>query len=526
MMTKGEPGLGFTACIRCKGDVWDVCQKCGRWGCYKCEFKPRGMRDQAVCIPCANNISFWETNSVANKKKTKMGPVKITTLKKPKAKPAPKTPRAPKKAEPVKAVPMGTLVSLGPPTAPPRQEKGVRPQSELFPLELKPKFRKVEDPVVDPAATEPAAPVEPSLAKELAYPPETSFNAPFVAGSLAHHLVQPNSRVDQVIERTFMKQRYPWVSEWTGAADAGDPCLRKLVYQRLHPEAAIPDGGEMAFLFKHGQWVEKEVYAEMGEAGYEVVEQQRPFHDEDLKVKGKIDGKLVMTHDGKRIKPPFEIKGYAPATWDRINSAKDMLESHAGYLKKVPAQMTLYLVLDKQQEADAGILYMKNKLTGKPKMVVVPRDEGYVAWLMGRLKVVREHVLAKKLPPRIEFEESSCGKCPFRVVCLRDMPAGPNPLVLDPEKAALLLELLEDWWENNNARKVWNEVDQKIKNITRGHRKIIVGDFIVTGGPTTTNRINEELIPPEDLKKYKREEPGWKKTIVNVKDVKGSGVLE
>jgi CRISPR/Cas system-associated exonuclease Cas4 (RecB family) len=469
------------------------------------------MKDPALCAPCSDNKSFWEANSVANKKKIKVSPAKITTLKKPKAKPAPKTPRAPK----------------APALPPPRQEKGVRPQSELFPLELKPKFRKVEDPVVDPAAASaPAAPVEPALAKDLTYPPETSFTKPFIEGSLAHHLVQKQNRVDEVIERTYMKQRYPWVSEWTGAADAGDPCLRKLVYQRLHPEAAIPDSGEMAFLFKHGQWIEKEVYDEMTSAGYEVVEQQRPFHDEDLKVKGKIDGKLILTHNGKRVKPPFEIKGYAPSTWERINSAKDMVESHAGYLKKVPAQVMLYLVLDKQQEADSAIMFMKNKITGKPKEIVIPRDDTYATWLLNRLKIVREHVLAKTLPPRIEFEESSCGKCPFRVVCLRDMPAGPNPLVLDPEKAALLLELLEDWWKYNNARKVWNEVDEKIKNITRGHRKIIVGDFIVTGNPTTSNRIDEELIPEEDLKKYKRDMPGWKKTIVNVKDVKGSGVLE
>ena len=155
------------------------------------------------------------------------------------------------------------------------------------------------------------------------------------------------------------------------------------------PEAALPDDGEMTFLFKHGQWVEKEVYDEMAEAGYEVVEQQRPFHDESIKVKGKIDGKLQVTFGGKRIRPPFEIKGYAPYTWDQINSAKDMLEAHQGYLKKVPAQVTLYLVLDKEQEADSAILFMKNKLTGKPKTIVVPRDNVYAEWLLHRLQLVR-----------------------------------------------------------------------------------------------------------------------------------------
>ena len=118
MMTKGEPGLGFTVCKRCKGDVWDLCEKCVRWGCYKCDFKPEGHKGPGPVYRVREQQILLEANSVAGKKKTKMGPVKITKLEKPKAKPAPKPPRAPK----AKAPPL------------PRQEKGVRPQTELFPL--------------------------------------------------------------------------------------------------------------------------------------------------------------------------------------------------------------------------------------------------------------------------------------------------------------------------------------------------------------------------------------------------------
>lgn len=385
--------------------------------------------------------------------------------------------------------------------------------------------RKVEDPVVDVPPAAPVStlpPVDPPISGEIAYPPAESFTAPFVEGTLAHHLTLPASRPDRVVSSTFQKQRYPWVSEWTGAADAGDPCIRKLAYQRLDPERALPDDGEMAFLFKHGQWVEKETLAEMAEAGYEVVEQQRPFHDRELMVKGKIDGKLILHHNGRRFKPPFEIKGYAPTTWDRIDTAKDMLESNAGYLKKVPAQVMLYLVLDKEQDADAGILYMKNKLTGKPKTVIVPRDEKYAAWLLKRLQMLRDYVQRKVLPPRIDFDESVCGKCPFRHVCLQEMPPGVNnPVVLDPAKAAILLELLETWWKLNPDRKVWTEVDKKISAIVRGHPKIIVGDFVVTGTPGTQTRIDTDSISDEHRKLYEKTTPTWRKGIVNVKDTSG-----
>lgn len=544
-MNKKEPQAG-DACSRCEYDLWDCCDKCHRWGCYGCEFKPHSSREPALCRDCANNKAYWDANSPANLKNVKVGPITMTTLKESDAMKKKKA-AAPKKHgdKKSKSKPVSDL-STKPPEVKQPSPKGLRKpkgqakpicqpgtdlstkpkkaQAELFPVAAHvPK--RLETPGIDPGAP-PAAPLEPSIAKEIAYAPENCFSAPIVEGTLAHHLSLPMNRVDRVIERTFTKERYPWISEWTGAADAGDPCIRKLVYQRLHPEAALPDQGEFTFLFKHGQWVEKEVLAEMAEAGYQVVEQQRPFHDEELKVKGKIDGKLMLTFNGARTRPPFEVKGYAPAIWERIDSAKDMVESHAGYLKKVPAQIMLYLVLDKQQDADVGLLHMKNKLTGKPKTVVIQKDQVYVDWLMGRLKLVREHVLAKTLPARIDFEESSCGKCPFRGVCLKDMPAGPNPLVLDPEKAAMLLELLEEWWETNPARKVWAEVDKKIANIVRNHSKIVVGDFIVTGVPTSSNRLVEELIPPDKLKTYKQDVPGWKKTIVNVADVKGSGVLE
>jgi len=449
-------------------------------------------------------------------KKAKSKPKSGLSTKPPVVKqPSPKGMRAPKGQAKAICQPISDLSTKGP-----------AKQEVLFPVELKPVPRKIEAPGVDPAPAAPPRPVEPSIAKEISTPPEGVFSAPFIEGSLAHHLNHPENRIDGVIDRTFKKKRYPWISEYTGAADAGDPCIRKLVYQRLMPDAALPDDGEMTFLFKHGQWVEKEVYAEMAEAGYEVVEQQRPFVDTNLMVKGKIDGKLMVNHAGKRIRPPFEIKGYAPHTWDQIDSAKDMLESHQGYLKKVPAQMTLYLVLDKEQEADSAILFMKNKMTGKPKTVIVPRDTVYAEWLMRRLKIVREHVQAKTLPARIEFEETTCGKCPFRGVCLKEMPAGPNPLVLDAAKVAMLAELLEEWWTLNPQRKVWGEVDKKISAIVRNHPKIIVGDFIITGTPGTQTRVDTKAMTPEHRKLYESESPTWKKGIVNIKDQTGTGVTE
>jgi CRISPR/Cas system-associated exonuclease Cas4 (RecB family) len=522
-MNKAEPVAG-DACATCGGDLWDFCEKCLRWGCYPCEFRPHTSREPVVCRACLR------------------GPAKeIAMPKKPKGRKA--THRAGTKSKPVRGlssgpasvkrpVPKGIRATKGQgkqvcqPT-PDLSTKPAPAQADLFPATAKapverPAAQKerVEIPPAPPQSVAP--PAEAPIARHISEPPEGVFTAPFIEGSLAHTLTQPDLRVDRVVSRTFQKARYPWISEWTGASDAGDPCIRKLAYQRLYPEQALPDDGEMAFLFKHGQWVEKETYAEMAEAGYEIVEQQRPFHDRELMVKGKIDGKLILHHNGKRMRPPFEIKGYAPTTWNRVDSAKDILESSAGYLRKVPAQVMLYMVLDKDQDADAAILYMKNKLTGKPKVVVVPRDEAYASWLLKRLRVLHEYVVKKELPPRIEFDETVCGKCPFRGVCLQEMPPGVNnPVVLDPEKQGELHELLQDWWRLNPMRKEWEEADERIKSIVRGHPKIIIGDFIVTGTPGSQERVNSKVVnalPPEERAKYLMTIPTWRKGIVNVKD--------
>jgi len=413
------------------------------------------------------------------------------------------------------------------PKAPAAPPPGPVRQLELLPpvtkKDMAPKPRPPELPEIPPALPQSIpGPAEPVISAEIAVPPAAAFTQAFVEGSLARSLTQPDKSVARVVHSHYAKERYPWVTEWTGAAEAGDPCIRKLAYLRLTPEMALPDSEELSMLFKHGNWIEKEVLAEMAEAGYEVVEQQRPFVDRDLMVKGKIDGKLIVNFDGKRRKPPFEIKGYAPTTWNRVDSARDLLDSNASYLRKVPAQVMLYLLLDKEADSDAGILYMKNKLTGAVKTIIVPRDEQYATWLLNRLKVLREYVLRKELPPRIEFDEALCGKCPFRHVCLKEMPPGVNnPVVLSPDKQAMLLELLVDWWQLNPMRKQWKEVDDRISDIVRGHPKIILGDFIVTGKGGTQDRIDTKAMTEDHRKLYLKTSETWRKGIVNIKDQQG-----
>jgi len=310
--------------------------------------------------------------------------------------------------------------------------------------------------------------------------------------------------VARVVAGHVAKPREPYISEWNWASDAGHPCVRYLAYRRLYPERALPISEDLAFTFRRGHYVEREALDELRDAGYELVEQQRPFTDRRLKVKGKIDCKVVLHVQNWTHKYPLEIKSYAPGTWKAVKTARDFLDSGIPYLMAVPAQVTLYLLID-QTAGQEALLYMKNKLTGLPKQMVIPLDSKYAMWLWKRLRVVNEHVRRKKLPERIKYDEGICGRCAFRATCLQEMPAGPSPLVLDPERHGELLDLLAERERLHPLSKAYEEVHDRVKEIVKGIPKLIVGDWIVTG--------QEITMPPQNRKGYTY----WRASVVNVK---------
>lgn len=342
------------------------------------------------------------------------------------------------------------------------------------------------------------AQAEEPIDRALAEPPDGAF-----ADGRALALAAPDKDLARVVTAHVSKPRGPRTSGgWNWASEAGDPCLRRLAYSRLYPERALPDGEELAFTFRRGRYIERECLDELRDAGYQIVEEDRPFDDKRLKVRGRIDGKVVLYKDDRHAhRPPIEIKGYAPGVWKQINSARDFVDSDLPYLRRVPAQITWYMILD-PGEGDEGILYIKNKLSGVPKEIVVPLDQKYALWLWRRVRVLNDYVRRRKLPPRIEYDERICGRCPFRADCLKDIPAGPSPSVLDHEKAAELHELLQERERLDPARKSYEELDKRLSALVKGIPKLIVGDYMVTG--------QEVEMPASARKAYTY----WRKSVV------------
>lgn len=304
---------------------------------------------------------------------------------------------------------------------------------------------------------------------------------------------------------TEARERHRPSRDWNAAHRAGSECARELAYWRLRPEAALPEDPELQLIFEHGRWMEKESLAQLAQAGFELSEQDAGFDWEAFRLRGRIDTKIRL--EGK--KRPVEIKGYHPNIWEKLNTIDDFLKSAKPWLRKVPGQLLSYILCDKGGDNETAILYLLNKSSGRPKSVFLHLEGDTLEWgeaMLKRLETVNKSVAAGVLPERIEFAEESCGLCPFRGDCLKDMPAVAGPGMLSEEKQAELLAMLEEREALAASKKKYESVDKAVSAMVKGIPKLIVGEFLVTGKEVP---VKEYTVPSR---------VDWRKGIVLLND--------
>ncbi len=109
------------------------------------------------------------------------------------------------------------------------------------------------------------------------------------------------------------------------ASEAGHSCVRFLVLSRLHPEKKVLHDVGLQRIFDEGRLHEGAMLREVEDAGFAVVEQQRPFEWQKLQLAGHIDAKISM--NGRLV--PLEIKSSSPNAFRHIKDLEpmDMLKS-------------------------------------------------------------------------------------------------------------------------------------------------------------------------------------------------------
>ena len=253
------------------------------------------------------------------------------------------------------------------------------------------------------------------------------------------------------------------------ASEIGHPCERYLVFNRTRWREKEMHDVSLEYIFREGREQEKSVLRLMAEAGFDVVEQQRPFDWKEYQITGSIDGKVLI--DGEAL--PLEIKSCAPWIWDKINTLDDLLNAKYDHLRKYPAQLSIYMLCDNK---DKAIFIFKNKSTGHLKELLMHLDLDYAEGLIQKAERVNLAVAEKRTPDPIDWCET-CDRCGYRAICLNDCVREELEIIVDQEMEDNIL----GWFLFKGDHQKWLEYDEYRKEKFRGISKLVCGDFLITG---------------------------------------------
>ena len=307
--------------------------------------------------------------------------------------------------------------------------------------------------------------------------------------------------VEKVLEAKERKIEQ-WPITANRASELGHECLRYLVLNRTRWQEKTLHGARLQMIFDMGRMVEDLVSQDLREAGFTVVEQQRSFSWAKYQITGSIDFKLSI--DGKVY--PTEVKSAAPHPFGSINSVVDMLHHKYHYMRKYPAQLTLYLLMDNKEE---GLFLFKNKSTGELKEIWMDLDYDFAETLVKKAEAINRHVAEGTLPEPMEYNEDICSECAFVHICMPDR-IGKEVEVTDD---SALLELVTRYMELKPGAKEFDEVNERITKLVQGREKILVGDYFIEGKWVERKVYH---VPDEVRLKYADTSQSWQKKIMRV----------
>jgi len=307
--------------------------------------------------------------------------------------------------------------------------------------------------------------------------------------------------VEKILEAKERKiKQYPVNAN--RASELGHECLRYLVLNRTRWQEKTLHDARLQMIFDMGRAVEDLVFQDLKEAGFTIVEQQRPFSWAKYQITGSIDFKLAI--DGKVY--PTEVKSAAPNPFASINSVADMLKHKYPYMRKYPAQLTLYLLMDNKDE---GLFLFKNKSTGEYKEIWMDLDYEFAESLVQKAETINKHVAEGTLPEPMEYDEDICSDCGFAHICLPDRIGKEVEVSQDGE----LLGLVTRYFELKPGAKEFDGVNKRINELVQGREKILVGDYFIEG-----KWIERKVYHvPDDVKaKYEDTSQSWQKKIIPI----------
>jgi len=291
------------------------------------------------------------------------------------------------------------------------------------------------------------------------------------------------------------------------ASELGHPCMRYLVYNRINwNDKALPSV-ETQFIFDAGNVIEKLAKDDLEKAGFEIVEQQRPYEMKDLSISGYIDFKL---RDKNGFVFPCEVKGLNDNDTRKLNCIEDFLESGKVWLMKYPAQLTIYMLLT---NSEYGCFYIKSKPSMKPKHIWIHLDYTFAESLLQKAEKINKFVAEKKYPDPIEYNERICGRCPFSHLCLQPIENDGANFI----DSAELEEKLQRREELKAVKEEYENIDDDIKGQFKEIPETFVGkNWRIFGKEIKKIRVDTKAMPAELRKPYENEVTEWRTTIQKI----------
>ena len=305
--------------------------------------------------------------------------------------------------------------------------------------------------------------------------------------------------VEKVYEQAAREiKQYPVNSN--RASDLGIPCVRYHVLNRTRwQEKSLHDVG-LQMVFRMGNEIEEIVLKELAEAGVKVIEQQRSFEWKEYQITGHIDGKVL--DNGEVF--PLEIKSCSPFVFKAINSISDLTNGKYGYLRKYPAQLNLYLLMDGKER---GVFIFKDKTSGQMKEIWMDVDYDLGEETLKRAEAINKHLADGTMPEPIN-DDLWCDGCAFAHICLPETIG--KAVEIDTGELAIMLDRLE---ELKPIVKEYEEIDEKVKASVEGREKVLAGNWFIQGKWIEKKAYD---IPAEIKAQYEKVTQYWRRKITKI----------
>ena len=264
-------------------------------------------------------------------------------------------------------------------------------------------------------------------------------------------------------------------------SDIGHDCERYLTYRRTRWQEQTLPPVDLQYIFDEGHQQEIQIRRTLEDAGYIITQDGQSFTWKEFNITGTIDGKIAGDRSGMFPTPiPYDAKSMSPHVFQSIKSVDDFRKYP--WTRKYVAQLVMYMILT---GADAGLFVLKNKSTGRLKIIPLPLDFQLGEEMIQRAERVNAHVKAGTLPDPIEYKEDVCGKCSFFHICNPNVEFKGAHFESDEEalmKVTRLFELEETAKEYETLKKEITEAyKSRFQDTQNGEKFILSGEYAITG---------------------------------------------